>query len=165
MYGLAAINAANGWMITVAGISIVFTGLLVLSTVLENLERVLKFWDNRKDLFKAKGPAPAPRPSAAVEPTGPPAEATGPITGQVIPVASEHLEAIAAFQTLAALQGAVFELPRLLETAEKRGLARPHSNLDRCLELGVIVELGGTNRGLYQWNEEAQLVAKQPAGH
>lgn len=160
MYGLAAINAANGWVITIAGIAIVFSGLLVLSMVLQNLERGLSLWDHRKDLFKAKPPPPAWLPSAGGEQTEPPAQSRQRAESKVIAVATEQLEAFAALRTLAALQGAVFELPRLLETAEKRGLAKPHSNLDRCLELGLIVELSGTNRGFYQWNDEIQLVAK-----
>ena len=41
MYGLEAINANNGWAISVVGVTIVFTGLVMLSFVIAQLHKVL----------------------------------------------------------------------------------------------------------------------------
>ncbi|NLJ26431.1 MAG: hypothetical protein GX433_00395, partial [Deltaproteobacteria bacterium] len=45
MYGLQAINAANGWVIALAGLGIVFTGLVILAILIAQTERFLKLWD------------------------------------------------------------------------------------------------------------------------
>ena len=41
-----------------------------------------------------------------------------------------------------------FKLPRLIEVAEKRGLARVHSTINRVLVMGTMV--GGAD-GLFRW--------------
>ena len=48
MYGLEAINAANGWAIAFAGALIVMSGLAVLSFVISQLHRVIHFIEARK---------------------------------------------------------------------------------------------------------------------
>lgn len=163
MYGLQAINAANGWAITVAGISIVFSGLLVLSTLLANMERFLRFWDRHRDLFKKQEQPKFPPTVSAPEP-GQAAEqppSTGIPTG--IRLTGQQLEALNHFQVLSHHQGDVFSLPRLLETVEKRGISKPHSNLDSFLKLGLIVELTGPNRGFYRWNKDVRVQSREPS--
>ena len=46
MYGLDAIAANNGWAISGVGISIVFSGLCVLSFVISQLHKVLNLWES-----------------------------------------------------------------------------------------------------------------------
>ena len=48
MYGIDAINAANGWAIAVAGALIVMSGLAVLSFVISQLHKVIEFVESRK---------------------------------------------------------------------------------------------------------------------
>lgn len=59
VYGLDAINAYNGWAISVVGVTIVFTGLVVLSMAIAQIHKLLNLWENRKELslFKKKTPA------------------------------------------------------------------------------------------------------------
>ena len=45
MYGLEAIAAHNGWSMALAGALIVFAGLLVLSSVISQLHKILMIWD------------------------------------------------------------------------------------------------------------------------
>ena len=52
MYGLEAINTANGWAISVVGISIVFSGLVTLSIIISQLHRVLNIWENPSAIKK-----------------------------------------------------------------------------------------------------------------
>lgn len=158
MYGLEAIHAANGWAITIVGISIVFSGLLVLSSVLANMERILRFWDQRRDLFRKKEPPPPPT-TAQRESAEPPSE---PVSAAIRLTGAQE-EALRSFQVLSQRQGDVFSLPRLLETAEKRGISKPHSNLDTFLKLGLIVELTGSNRGFYRWNEDVRIEDAGPS--
>ena len=46
MTGLEAISAHNGWNIAIVGISIVFTGLTVLSLTIAQLHKILSFLEN-----------------------------------------------------------------------------------------------------------------------
>ncbi|MEN8212519.1 MAG: OadG family protein [Thermodesulfobacteriota bacterium] len=46
MYGLEAINANNGWSIAVVGVTIVFSGLVMLSFVISQLHKILDLWKN-----------------------------------------------------------------------------------------------------------------------
>ena len=48
MYGLEAINAANGWAMATVGITIVFSGLVILSFVISRLHKIIGFLDKKK---------------------------------------------------------------------------------------------------------------------
>jgi hypothetical protein len=54
-----------------------------------------------------------------------------------------------------------FKLPRLIEVAEQRGLARVHTTINRLLVRGTMV--GGTD-GLFRWakgsEEEGPVASK-----
>ena len=57
MTGLEAISASNGWAISVLGISIVFSGLTLLSITIAQLHKLLDMWERRAeyyDRFKEK---------------------------------------------------------------------------------------------------------------
>ena len=49
MTGLEAINAANGWAMSLAGITIVLTGLAVLSTIISQLHKVVGWMEKSKE--------------------------------------------------------------------------------------------------------------------
>ena len=46
LYGLEAINAHNGWAISVVGITIVFTGLVALSALISQLYKLVALYDD-----------------------------------------------------------------------------------------------------------------------
>jgi len=54
VYGFEAISMHNGWAMAMAGALIVFSGLVVLSTVISQLHKVLEFFEDRIDRYKAK---------------------------------------------------------------------------------------------------------------
>lgn len=162
MYGLSAISAANGWLITAAGITIVFTGLVVLALVLANLEKALTAWDRRHEMLEKRRripkAAPSPEEMAAEKPKAVPTPTT-----PVVDLSTEQMEVYAYFQWLANRQGETFSLPRLLEQAEKRGIRNPYTHLDLFLRLGLIQELGGTQRGFYRWNPDVVVRSAEEA--
>lgn len=162
MYGLSAISAANGWLITAAGISIVFTGLAVLATVLANLEKALTAWDKRRELMKRGRPAPRPTPTAEEAAVATPEEETAP-TVPTVDLSPEQMEVHGYFQWLTKRQGEIFSLPRLLEQAEKRGIRNPYTHLDFFLRHGLIQELGGEQRGFYRWNPQVKAQSAEEA--
>jgi hypothetical protein len=46
LYGLEAINAHNGWAISVVGISVVYTGLVTLVVLLSQLHKLVALYDD-----------------------------------------------------------------------------------------------------------------------
>lgn len=160
MYGLQAINAANGWAVTIAGISIVFTGLLVLAAAMANLQKVLNLWDRKGDLLqflKAKPEAqPVQQPPVSKEP-GEPAAAKP--TGMAL--TSQQVETANAFQLIINRLGEPFSLFQLLEKASLHGISHPHHHLDTFLKLHLIVEAEGDQVGLYKWRNDVQIVSAE----
>ncbi|MEJ2282755.1 MAG: OadG family protein, partial [Desulfobacterales bacterium] len=47
MFGIDNITNNNGWGMAAVGASIVFLGLVVLSTVIAQIHKILEFWENR----------------------------------------------------------------------------------------------------------------------
>lgn len=142
MGGLSGIAAANGWLIALLGISVVFAGLASLSLILSCFSRVID-WKNAqppkpmgpwlKSLFhRRKRKAP---------------ESKDP--GEILNEGKIENEE-ETLHLLTANLGNPFKLPQLLELAARRGLARPHSQINRLLLIGKIV--GGAD-GLFRWQE------------
>ena len=48
MYGFEAISAYNGWSMSIVGILIVFTGLVILSIAISQIHKVLSLFDKKK---------------------------------------------------------------------------------------------------------------------
>lgn len=120
MYGLDAINAYNGWAISVVGVTIVFTGLVVLSMAIAQIHKLLNLWENRKELslFKKKTPA----------------------TDQIpVKLTPGQKESARQFKLLAETLNDHFPLPRLLKLAQTSGIDHPHATLARLLEADIIV--------------------------
>ena len=139
LYGLEAINANNGWAISAVGISIVFTGLVVLSLVISQLHKVVDLYENPekiKEWFAPK-PAPEPEPEALAEAAADLSEA--------------QRDDVRQFELLAKTLDAHFALPRLLHLAESRGINTPHSNLNLLLNIGIVVP---DMEGYFCWDSE-----------
>lgn len=120
MYGLEAIEANNGWAISIVGTSIVFSGLVLLALSISRIHKLLDIWENRNNisLFKKKNPqsgAPAPRF-----------------------LSERERESAGQFYLLIKTMDDHFPLPRLLYMAEMSGIERPHSNLNRLLKTKII---------------------------
>lgn len=161
MYGLAAINMAHGWVITIAGIAIVFSGLVILSSFIANLQRLLTLWDNRREFI------PIGRPKRVAVETSVPTKA---VTAQeeaatcgatTVTLTAKELEVANYFQLITQRLGEPFSLPLLLEKAEKRGIANPHRHLDTFLKLQLIVEGQDDLRGFYQWRKDIRIISSE----
>ena len=134
MYGLEAIAVNNGWAISVVGISIVFTGLVLLSLAISRIHKILGLWDNRNDIriFQQRGQkssAPAP-----------------------LPFTEKNKASARQFRLLVKSLGDPFSLQRLLHLAELSGLERPHSSLCHLIKARIIEP---DHQGNYFFNREA----------
>ena len=57
MFGIENITNHNGWAMAAVGATIVFSGLVILSFVISQIHKILRFWDDRekfKEKFKQK---------------------------------------------------------------------------------------------------------------
>ncbi len=154
MYGLQAISAADGWIITVAGISIVFSGLLVLSFFISNMERAIRFWDTQKNKIKHARIKPVPELSQESKRK---AKQKKPLVTKVVWLSPEQVEVYNYYRWITERLGEPFSLQRLLEHAEKRGVIRPYYHLDMFLQLGLMYDAGGDKVGLFKWARNIRI--------
>jgi len=157
MYGFDAINAANGWLMAAIGFTIVFMGLVVLSTLIANLERALHLWDRRGEIFR-RAPAPPVEEAPAAKSPARREEGGPPVGFPVVRLADEDLEAAEHFQLIIERLGEPFSLTELLERAERLGISHPHRRLDTLLHSGLIIEEKGDFKGFYRWRKDARIV-------
>ena len=126
MYGLEAISTHNGWAMAVAGVIIVFTGLVVLSSTIAQFHKILRLLNGR--------------PASDTEG----APAADPIMHHNLAVSARQ------FRLISDRIGESFPLPQLIELAELSGLLRPHSTINDLLKAGLIAPDG---RGHFFWKQ------------
>lgn len=132
MYGLEAIATNNGWAISVVGITIVFTGLVLLSMAIAQLHKLLELWEDRHNInfFKKK--------SSTEE-------------SPLKPLSEKQKESAGQFNLLVRTMEENFPLPKLMKLAEISGLDRPHAGLATLLKYKIIAPDGN---GYFVWNKE-----------
>ena len=141
MYGLDAISAHNGWHMAALGISIVFTGLILLSFTVARLHNILTLFDNRdacyqkiKGLFKKNNDKQE-------------------VSNSDLTLPDNVKEAAGQCKLLIERIGEPFPLPRLIELSEKCGMSYPYSTINDLILAGFIVPDG---KGYYLWNQDGQ---------
>jgi hypothetical protein len=142
MGGFSAIGAGNGWTISALGISVVFFGLASLAFIISYFPRAISWWNDHaqtpKHLFPLlKGLFKKGRRKKELL-----------LDARGVQEPGEIDDAEEAFRLLTAHMGEPFKLPRLIEMAEQRGLARVYSTINGLLVRGTIV--GGAD-GLFRW--------------
>ncbi len=134
MYGLENISAHNGWAISFVGITIVFTGLTLLSLTIAQLHKILNIWENKDKYINNRDQKTSPTSGIKTEPK------------PVIP--THELEIIRQYKLIVDRLEQPFSLPKLLDIALKIGLDRPHSTINKLLEKRIIVSDG---KGYFIW--------------
>jgi hypothetical protein len=142
MGGFAAISAGNGWLISVLGISVVFFALAALAFIISYFPRAINWWNDhaktpRHFIPLVRGLLGQRRRKVAAFLGGGETHEPGEID-----------DAEEALRLLTAHMGEPFKLPRLIEIADQRGLARVHSMINRLILRGTMV--GGAD-GLFRW--------------
>jgi len=133
--GLEAISANNGWAIAAVGISIVFTGLTLLSLIISQLHKVLKLWDERGEIYQRLTQGQEKDEEIL----------------QDIRLSHDLEESARHFGLLATRAGDPFSLPKLLDLSVKCGLIRPHATLNYLILKKQIVPDGN---GYFIWDSE-----------
>lgn len=131
MYGLAAIQQANGWAMAGAGACIVLAGLTVLSFLISMIPRLTAF-------FEEKAHPPVEKSEIATKPKM--------IVPDKLP---EDLEAASTiYIALTESLGENFNLIDLHRKSKEIGLPHPHLSINRFREAGILVSVGD---GRFYW--------------
>jgi hypothetical protein len=149
LIGLENISAHNGWAMALVGISIVFSGLILLSFVISQLHRILDLFE-RWYIFARKNNHKSRRKAAEKCVTELPATLTPDKTAAPNKTTDEkHSEEIIRnYKMITHRMGEPFSLPKLLDLAEKRGLNRPYSTVNMLIASEDIVPDGN---GFFVW--------------
>ena len=141
MYGIEAINQAEGWSLAALGILVVFSSLVVLSIIISQLHKALDALEGWKKTLGSKLAAkPAPediRQQAIDEETTKFLESR-----EVIPqpdVCLENIHTISAsYEPLVEKTGDPFRLSDLYNAASESGFPHPHLTIT-CLRWANII--------------------------
>ena len=142
MYGLTAISTHNGWAMAIAGALIVFTGLVVLSSVISQLHKVLLFWEKRHPAFKNDHKMPESDESEET-----------PGTHVAREFSTDLDETARLYQPLIEELGETFYLSDLYEVAKKNDFPHPHITLTAFREAEILVSYGD---GVFGWNPHTE---------
>lgn len=131
MYGLAAIQQANGWAMAGAGACIVVTGLAVLAFLISMIPRLT-------GLFEAKHRPPVEK------------EATPSIPKRIAPekLPEDIQTASTIYIALTEDLGDDFSLIDLHQKSKEVGLPHPHLSINRFRDAGILVSVGD---GRFSW--------------
>jgi hypothetical protein len=131
MYGLAAIQQANGWAMAGAGACIVLLGLAVLSFLISLIPRLT-------GLFEEKAPSPVETAVTAAKPKM--------VVPEKLP---DDLEAASTiYISLTDELGNDFSLIDLHRKSREVGLPHPHLSINRFRDAGILVSIGD---GRFSW--------------
>ncbi|WP_320040475.1 OadG family protein [uncultured Desulfobacter sp.] len=138
LYGFEAINAHNGWAISVVGVTIVFTGLVTLSALISQLHKLVALYDNPgkiKKLFTLKS-------KTAVKATA---------DKPCMVLTEVQKQTCRQYNLLAQTMDDEISLPKLLRMAELSGLNEPHANVNLLIESGILC---ADEQGYFTWDED-----------
>lgn len=139
MYGFEAITAHNGWAMALAGALIVFSGLVVLCSVIAQLHKILTIWD--------KKPTELPEdhePAIGYEPED------EPIISLPKDFPSDINEIAQLYKPIIDEIGETFYLSNLYAIARKNNYPHPHITFTAFREAGIMIPHGD---GVFGWNQ------------
>ena len=141
MYGFTAISTHNGWAMAIAGALIVFAGLVVLSSIISQLHKVLLFWEKKHPVFKNNHKLP--------ENDKPEGQEDTPVSPLPKEFPTDLDEIACLYQPLIDEIGETFYLSDLYEIARKNDFPHPHITFTAFRESEILVPCGD---GVFSWN-------------
>ena len=120
---------------SVAGVIIVFSGLVVLSATIAQFHKLLNFWENRDSYYHRM----ANRRSRDG------------LTGALAPsltISHSLRESARQYRLITSRIGEPFSLSKLICLAELSGLPSPHATINDLIQAGLIVPDG---QGYFLW--------------
>jgi len=138
LYGFHAISTHNGWAMAIAGALIVFSGLVVLSTAISQIHRILLFFENKYAGF---------RNNNKIQENDEPEEQPDSDLPKEFP--SELDEIACLYQPLIEKIGETFYLSDLYKIAKENNFPHPHITLTAFRDAKILVPYGD---GVFSWN-------------
>ncbi len=139
MYGIEAINAANGWNLSALGILVVFSSLIILSVIISQLHRILAVWDKKEDLL----PGAMTLDGSQIK-----ENEKAPSSGREKTIPHPHVcpgdinEIAAIWAPLVEQLDDPFLLADLYKLAVKNGFPHPHMTIQRLRQENILVPAG-----------------------
>lgn len=136
MYGIEAINEANGWNLTILAISVVFSSLIILSIIISQLHRILALWDKRAKLLpQSMAPIKKEGEDTMREHAG-----SGKRQASLTPASPEDInETIAMWSPLIEKLDDPFLLADLYKLAAENDFPHPHLTISRLRYENILV--------------------------
>ncbi len=142
MYGLEAINAANGWSMALVGILIVFTGLSLLSFVISQLHKFLPSVEKTNEKPVESESLPQKKP------------------GPVEKCSTDLKVQAALFEPIIGELASNFPLTALYAQAKEHNIPHPHLSVSSLREAAILVPLGD---GIFSWDKERLTIVCKKA--
>lgn len=121
------------------GAIIVFSGLVVLSFVISQLNKILSFWENLISNFKKNHQAKQTHELQGEDNSAVPHR-----------IPSDIKEAASYYSHLIEDLDQPFELTRLYEISQQKGFPHPHITISNFRQANILVPAGD---GLFTWNQ------------
>jgi len=137
LYGLKAISAYNGWAMALAGALIVFSGLVVLSTAISQLHKILLFLEKKYAGFRnnnqiQENDESEEQPESAL-PT-------------IFPTKLDEIACL--YQSLVEEIGETFYLSDLYKIAKGNHFPHPHITFTAFRDAKILIPYGD---GVFSW--------------
>lgn len=137
MYGLEAITYHNGWAMAVAGVIIVFAGLVVLSATIAQFHKLLNFWEDKGLYYQRLSNRRTQN------------KTTDALMHDV-EISPALRVSIRQYKLITSKIGEPFSLPKLVKLAALSGLPHPYSAINDFVKTGLIAPDG---TGYFRWKE------------
>ena len=139
MYGFEAISMHNGWAMAIAGGLIVFSGLVVLSTVISQLHKVLDFFEDQINRYKVKSTLISNEDPSARPESKPDRENR---------FLDDLDRVVDRYKTASESMGETFALTELYRLAKEMDAPHPHLTISYLKQHDFLVPLGD---GIFSW--------------
>jgi len=139
LYGFEAISMHNGWAMAMAGALIVFSGLVVLSTVISQLHKVLDFFEDRINRYKSKSTLISNEDSSEQPESKPDRENR---------FLDDLDRVVDRYKSASESMGETFALTELYRLAKEMDAPHPHLTISYLKQHDFLVPLGD---GIFSW--------------
>ena len=136
MYGLAAIQQANGWAMAGAGACIVMCGLAILSFLISMLPRIVDFFEPKVQSVPTEIPQEEP---------------TGVIVPETMP--NDINAAATIYMALTEDLGETFSLVELHRKSKELGLPHPHLSICQFRDAAILTSV---EDGIFSWKPSSE---------
>ncbi len=143
MYGFQAISANDGWAMALMGVSIVFSGLVLLSLAISQIHTVFTFLEKRqakKDEAKKMMAAKETKKETKEDKRLP-----------YLSLPKDITKAASLFEPLIKSEDKPFLLADLLKAAENEDFPHPHLTLNYLRDANLLVPAGD---GFFVWESK-----------